>query len=220
MKRRSLIILDCDGVLLDSEVLSAEVLLGEFAREGFAADIGYFFDNCLGRQFSEVAARIAGNFGRALPVAFEDRFRRLLLERFASELQPMPGAKSLLASLALPYCVATSSSPERAAASLKLAGLWPFIEHRLFCSAMVAHGKPAPDLFLHAARSCGADPATCLVVEDSDMGLMAARAAGMEAWRFTGGSHFRLARPGQGRQVAADREFDDLARLPELLAGR
>ena len=95
--------------------------------------------------------------------------------------------------------MATSSSVDRATVSLDITGLLPLFEGRIFSASMVAHGKPAPDLFLHAARTMGADPARCLVIEDSDVGLLAAKNAGMTVWRFVGGSHFRSAESARRR---------------------
>jgi HAD superfamily hydrolase (TIGR01509 family) len=218
MRSPSFLILDCDGVLIDSEALSAEVLLAEFAAAGFAADRAFFFGHCLGRSFPEVERRALAYFGQPLPEGFEARYKARLLARFASDLQPMPGARALLHSPPLRYCVATGSSPDRARISLQAAGLWRFVEGRLFCAAQVARGKPAPDLFLLAAQSCGAAVGDCLVIEDADMGVAAARAAGMAVWRFTGGSHFRDAAGQPARRLVADCDFDDLADVPGLIA--
>jgi HAD superfamily hydrolase (TIGR01509 family) len=218
VSRPSLLILDCDGVLIDSEALSAEVLLGEFAAAGFPADQPYFFSHCLGRSFSEVERRVRANFGRPLPEGFEARYKTRLLSRFASDLLAMRGARALLQGPPLRYVVATGSSPDRARASLEVTGLWPFVEGRLFCAAQVARGKPAPDLLLLAAATCGAAAGDCLVIEDADMGVAAAQAAGMAVWRFTGGSHFRDAGGQPARSLAADLDFDDLADLPGLIA--
>lgn len=189
MKR--LVIFDCDGVLIDSEIISAQMLVDELARLGVSIDLAYVARHFLGRSYPTVMATIRRDFHLDLPPEFEDQYRARLLDAFERDLRIMPHVAPVLARLALPLCVATSSSPMRAALSLSLVGLGHLAGPRLFTASMVQHGKPAPDLFLHAARVCGVIPAECLVIEDSLTGVRAARAAGMEVWRFVGGSHLR-----------------------------
>ena len=147
-----LAIFDCDGVLIDSELLSAQVLLDELAHAGAEFDLPYFFQNCLGRHFAAVADRIGRDTGQTLGDDFEHRFRNRFLEKFERELEPIARAREVLTRLRIPFCVATSSSTERAARSRELAGLSGRVGGRLFSSSMVARGKPLPDLFLPAVR--------------------------------------------------------------------
>jgi HAD superfamily hydrolase (TIGR01509 family) len=185
-----LVIFDCDGVLIDSEIISARMLIAELANLGVAIDLDYVAKHFLGRSYPTVMTQIRSEFGLNLPPDFEDAYRTRLLAAFEADLRIMPHVRDVLASLDLPYCVATSSSPKRAETSLRLVGLEALTGPCLFTSTMVARGKPAPDLFLHAMGAMGiADPARCLVIEDSLNGIRAARAAGMPVWRFTGGSH-------------------------------
>jgi beta-phosphoglucomutase-like phosphatase (HAD superfamily) len=155
--------------------------------------------------------------GRELPREFEVRYREALLRRFETELRPMPGAGDVLAALRVPACIATSSSTERATRSLAIAGFGNGNgngngkRRKLFTGSMVKRGKPAPDLFLLAANSMRALPGECLVVEDSDMGVQAARAAGMQVWRFTGGSHFAAGYRGGLQAARADRDLASMA---------
>ena len=128
----------------------------------------------------------------------------------------MPGVAATIANLATPYCLATSSSPERLSHSLALTGLAAAFMHRTFTASRVARGKPAPDLFLLAAHEMQADPARCLVIEDSETGMRAGLAAGMEVWRFTGGSHLRgmdLTPPPDATPHRSFAHFDDFAAL-------
>jgi len=185
-----LLIFDCDGVLIDSEVISARVLVELAAEAGASFDAAHVREHFLGRSFPTVARSIRDSFGIVLPPDFETRYRAELLARFEAELQPMPGILDLLGRLAVPACVATSSSPPRAMRSLAIAGIDRFFP-RVFTASVVPRGKPAPDLFLHAAAEMGVAPDRCLVVEDSRPGLLAARAAGMETVFFAGGSHLR-----------------------------
>lgn len=185
-----LVIFDCDGVLIDSEIISARMLVSELARLGVVIDLDYVAKHFLGRSYPTVMNQIRQEFGLDLPPEFEDAYRTRLLAAFEAELRIMPHVEDVLAALDLPYCVATSSSPRRAESSLRLVGLGSLTGARLFTSTMVARGKPAPDLFLHAMAAMGmTDPARCLVIEDSLNGVRAARAAGMQVWRFTGGTH-------------------------------
>ncbi len=186
-----LIIFDCDGVLVDSEVISTHTLLDTLATHGVDVDIGYVRKTYLGRAISVVKTDYLRLTGRDLAETFEADFMARLFAVYRAKLSAMEGVKDLIASLTCPYCMATSSSIERATVSLELTGLLPFFEGRIFCASMVARGKPAPDLFLHAARAFDADPTRCLVIEDSEVGLLAGRNAGMTVWRFVGGSHFK-----------------------------
>ena len=210
-----LIIFDCDGVLIDSEMLSADALIEEAARDGITLTHAHVRDHFLGRSFPTVARHIRETFDRPLPPDFETRYRATLLARFETDLKVMPGVLDLLPRLMVPHCVATSSSPPRLTRSLELSGLSPHFAHR-FTASEVAQGKPAPDLFLHAAARMGADPARCLVIEDSRPGIAAAVAAGMPVALFTGGSHMG----GIGFDIGAPlTAFDRWADFPRLWPG-
>ena len=186
----SLIIFDCDGVLIDSEVFSARALIDELARHGVAVDMRFVARHFIGRSYPVVVSEVRERFGVVLPPHFEVDYRTRLVASFEIGLTPMLGATEALEALRVPFCVATSSSPLRLAASLRISGLDRFFVDRAFTASEVAHGKPAPDLFLHAAARMGADPAQCIVIEDSTTGLLSGFAAGMQVWHFTGGSHF------------------------------
>jgi HAD superfamily hydrolase (TIGR01509 family) len=209
--RISLIIFDCDGVLIDSEIISATVLVEQLQLRGVAADLPFVFKNCLGRSFPAVAENVTRFSGRALPADFEARYGAALLQCFERDLRPTPGITAILDSLAVPYCVATGSAAERATRSIAIAGLADRVGDRLFTASMVEHGKPAPDLFLLAARRMKVPPTECLVVEDSDLGVQAARAAGMQVWRFNGGGHFAAGYTIPPGAAKPDREFADMA---------
>ena len=187
----ALVIFDCDGVLVDSEMLSAGVLMSMMKAEGLPITEEIFRSDFLGRSFAAAAARAAERFGRPLPEGFEMSYRNLLLTRMGEELAPMPGVVVVLNGLTIPFCLATSSSPQRLAVSLGATGLARYFEGRCFTASEVQAGKPAPDLFLHAARRMGEQPSRCLVIEDSEMGVRAALAAGMTVWHFRGGAHVK-----------------------------
>lgn len=215
----SLVIFDCDGVLIDSETLSTAVLVEMLRAHGIAIDRDHVLAHFIGHPYPVVAGKIAALGGAPLPAQFERDYQAALLARFEAELKPMPGIAAVLDALAVPYCAATSSAPERVHRSLAIAGLAQRFGERVYTVSMVARVKPAPDLFLLAAARMGVAPEACLVIEDSPLGIAAARAAGMRVWQFSGGSHFAATkRPEPG--PAPDRIFaamsDFFAAAPAL----
>lgn len=199
-----LVIFDCDGVLIDSELISARMLIATLRDFGVTVDMPYVARHFLGRSYPTVLGQIRKEFGVALPVDFEDEYRERLLAAFRKDLRAMPGVAKVLDRLAGPSCIATSSSPKRVTRSLSLVGLQDRFGTSVFTASQVQHGKPAPDLFLFAAARMGAEPGRTLVIEDSLNGIRAARAAGMTVWRFTGGSHIAEAdRSGPASDGAA-----------------
>ena len=186
-----LVIFDCDGVLIDSEVISARTLIRQLGLVGVNVDFAHVQRHFLGRSWSKVAAEIRQTHGLDLTTDFEGNYRSELLKAYETDLKTMPGVERVLGGLAVPFCAATSSSPARVRRSLEISALASFFGDRVFTASQVEHGKPAPDLFLLAARSMGVTPDRCLVIEDSLAGIAAARAAGMEVWCFAGGSHFQ-----------------------------
>lgn len=194
-KSMKLVILDCDGVLIDSEVISARMLIRELAPLGVQIDMPYVAQHFLGRSYPTVMQTIREDFGLNLSPDFELQYRNRLLRAFEEELKIMPGVVEFLHELALPVAVATSSSPRRVEMSLRRVGLWDRLGPVTFTSSLVPNGKPAPDLFLHVAEIMGAAPKDCIVVEDSLPGLRAGHAAGMQVWHFVGGSHMKPGRP-------------------------
>ncbi|SFJ82159.1 HAD family hydrolase [Celeribacter neptunius] len=184
-----LVIFDCDGVLIDSEVISARMLIAALAGHGVEIDTEYVARNFLGRSYPVVFSQIREEFGVTLPERFEEEYRQRLIAAFRAELVPIPGVRDVILRLAVPYALATSSSPPRLAESLAITGLDDLFAGRTTTASEVTRGKPAPDLFLHVAEKFQAVPARCLVIEDSLAGVQAGLAAGMTVWRFTGGSH-------------------------------
>lgn len=222
--RPDLVIFDCDGVLIDSEIISARMLIEALADRGVQIDLPYVARHFLGRSYPVVMQTIREDFGLNLPPEFEADYRERLLEGFRRELVIIPGVEEVMANLAVPFCVATSSSPRRVEMSLSLVGLWPRVKDRTFTASEVARGKPAPDLFLHAAARMGAVPDRTLVIEDSLTGIQSALAAGMTVWRFTGGTHMGPATPPEPegcRPHARFASFADFFQIaPDLDARR
>jgi HAD superfamily hydrolase (TIGR01509 family) len=206
-----LVIFDCDGVLVDSEMLSCQCLSEALGECGIALSIEQALQLFLGQSASAVT-QYYHERGQSIPESFLVELKARVLQRFRRSLQPIPGIGSLLSSLQIPFCVASSSDLDRVSLSLALTGLTPYFGNRLYSAQMVMRGKPAPDLFLHAAARMQTEPARTLVIEDSISGVTAAKAAGMTAWGFVGGSHYQ-SRNGcrMLSDAGADRVFDRMA---------
>jgi len=215
MTKPDLIIFDCDGVLVDSEVLSCRCLSEVLAGYGIDLDLDQALDLFLGRSMTAVRDHYEAH-GRLIPEQFSTELSAGVRAAFLSALCPIEGVSSVLEGLQIPHCVASSSDFDRVSFSLSLTGLAPHFERRLYTSQMVERGKPAPDLFLYAADRMQADPGRTLVIEDSVSGVMAAKAAGMTVWGFIGGSHYQ-SRDGKAilHEAGADRVFGRMAEFWE-----
>ena len=212
-----LVIFDCDGVLIDSELLSVEADLACLSEEGLDLSAEEILERYTGISMAGMLADLEARFGRSFP-DFADRHRRRLHALFEAGLKPIPGAAELLASLACKACVASSSTPERLRHALALVGLFDRFRPHIFSATEVARGKPAPDLFLYAAARMGVAPKRCVVIEDSIPGIVAAASAGMTAIGFTGGAHCR---PGHDRRLfaaGAALVIGAIAQLPRALS--
>ena len=163
----------------------------------------------MGRSWKNVEAYAEAAMGRPLPDGFRQRYLDAMFAAFEAELRPVPGVAEALDAIALPTCVASSGSHEKMRFTLGHVGLWERFAGRIFSATEVEHGKPAPDLFLHAAERMGWEPAECAVVEDSPAGVEAALAAGMTALGYAGST--------PAERLAGARVFTDMAELPGLL---
>jgi len=214
----SLIIFDCDGVLVDSEPISIRCTAAALTVAGYPIDPAGVLERFLGISTAAMVATVEQETGRSMPPGFVGNLRHTILTAFERELRPMDGIADLLDRLDRPACVASSSVPERIRLSLRVAGLLERLEPDIFSATMVRRGKPAPDLFLLAAERMGVPPSSCIVIEDSAAGVRAGRAAGMTVFGFVGGSHLSpaVARPGLLAE-GAHRVFDRMADLNEYL---
>ena len=211
MIQPDLIIFDCDGVLVDSEVLSCRCLSKVLSGHGIDLGLDQALDLFLGRSTTAIVEYYEA-LGRSIPEEFSTELRAGVRAAFTSALCPIEGVNTLLEGLKIPHCVASSSDLDRVSYSLFLTGLAAHFDKRLYTSQMVERGKPAPDLFLYAADRMQADPRRTLVIEDSISGIEAAKAAGMTVWGFVGGSHYQ-SRDGKAilSQAGADRVFGRMA---------
>lgn len=207
-----LIIFDCDGVLVDSEVLSVEVDRRVLAEFGWHLTREQIVHRFVGRSSAHFRAELESHLGRALADDWEAPYLPWYAEAFERELVAVAGVESALDRIPWQTCVASSGSHEKLRRTLGITKLHSRFEGRIFSATEVAEGKPAPDLFLHAASRMGVLPEHCVVVEDSRFGVAAARAAGMHALGYAGGLT-----PADWLQGAGATVFDDMAALPGLL---
>jgi HAD superfamily hydrolase (TIGR01509 family) len=184
-----LVIFDCDGVLVDSEPIAMRVLLKTLSEAGLSLAPEDAHALFLGKSLASISAILGKEFGLEVKSSTLEQMRRHLYEAFRLELQAVPGVARTLQELRTATCVASSSQLERIHLALKVTGLLHYFEPFIYSATMVAEGKPAPDLFLHAARQMRTDPRQCLVIEDSPAGIEAAVRAGMRVYAFVGASH-------------------------------
>lgn len=207
-----LVIFDCDGVLVDSERICVKVdalIMADLGCPFTEAEIVELFVGSSGEVYT---AAVEERLGRPLEKDWQLRYEHLYDEAIAAELTAVDGITEALDALTVPYCVASNGHHDGIRNSLALTSLLGRFEGRVFSASEVAFGKPAPDLFLHAARAMGVDPARCAVVEDSAYGIRAARAAGMRAFGYCGGLTPAARLEGPGTVL-----FDDMRELPALL---
>ncbi|HKS56882.1 MAG TPA: HAD family hydrolase [Steroidobacteraceae bacterium] len=215
MSPPQLVIFDCDGVLVDSEPV-ANRMLGQMLRElGLDLTQEQIFEQFVGYSMAHVLRVIESLLGRAPPENFLRDLQARTFEAFRTELRAMPGIEATLDrldELGLPFCVASSGDHEKMRTTLGITGLWSRFAGRIFSVTQVARGKPAPDVYLFAARQLGAEPAACIVIEDTPPGVQAGVAAGMTVFGFCAHT------PEQKLKAAgAHLTLDDLCRLPALL---
>jgi HAD superfamily hydrolase (TIGR01509 family) len=207
-----LVIFDCDGVLLDSERLAVKVDVLVLRQLGWPLSEADVIDRFVGRSDEFMQSALEEHLGRKLPANWAAPFEPLYRQAFESELAPVDGVINALDRITIPTCVASSSSHQKLRYTLGLVGLYKRFEGRIFSASDVANGKPAPDLFLHAAEQMGVEPARCMVVEDSRYGVEAARRAGMRVLAFAGGLTRAELLEGPSTIV-----FYDMRELPKLL---
>lgn len=208
-----LIIFDMDGVLIDSETLACNMLREQLAAVGVELSFAEVVSTFVGLSSASSRDIYRDRFGIANVDALMARMREAWQRDCAAKLQPMPYVSEILAKLDRPRCVASSTSIEGIARSLKQTGLDVHFGDRVFSAQMVARGKPAPDLFLYAAERMGVQPEAAAVIEDSVPGIRAAKAAGMRVLAYAGGAHVDHA----GQAAEGVETFSDMRELPRRL---
>ncbi|HEY5864259.1 MAG TPA: HAD-IA family hydrolase, partial [Candidatus Tectomicrobia bacterium] len=189
------VIFDCDGTLVDSELLGNHVLVECIAELGLTVPLEEAVARFTGGKLADCIAVIEQRLGCAVPLDFVPEVRRRMAEAFQAQLQPVAGIETVLQGLQIPYCVASSGPRAKVELSLRTTGLLHYFQGRIFSAYEVGSWKPAPGLFLHAAHALSVPPERCAVVEDSVLGVQAGRAAGMTV--------FGYAPSGNGASLAA-----------------
>ena len=212
-----LIIFDCDGVLVDSEVISCRVHADVLTRYGYPITAEQVHQRFLGRSAHEATLEVERELGRPLAEAYELERRTSLLTELAATVEAIPHLHETLDAIGARMCVASSATHEKIFTTLSRVGLYGRFAPNIYSGTQVSFGKPAPDLFLFAAEQMQAAPARCLVIEDSVPGITGAVAAGMTVLGFHGGSHCRPGHADALQAAGAFRTFDDMRQLPGLI---
>jgi HAD superfamily hydrolase (TIGR01509 family) len=212
MQRFGLVIFDCDGVLVDSEVITSRVFAGMLNELGIPATVDEVFDKFVGRTMAYCLEVIAGMLGREVPAGFAQQYYARTALALKSDLKMVPGIESALDEIGLPYCVASNGSHEKMQTTLGITGLLPRFQGKLFSVTEVARGKPFPDVFLYAAAQSGVAPSACAVVEDTPTGVTAGVAAGMTVYGYCAHTPVRRL-----IEAGAHYTFDRMSDLPDLL---
>ncbi|TPN62176.1 HAD family phosphatase [Mesorhizobium sp. B1-1-1] len=219
MARSRPIIFDCDGVLVDSEPLAARAYERVYEKHGMPGVHGGIIAQCIGMKQSDIIVKIRELTGHQFPAAADGDIWSETRILFSQELKPTPGIAAFLEALEGDRCVASSSSVERINHSLAVTALARFFGDAIYSSSMVKNGKPAPDIFLFAAAKRGANPADCIVIEDSPFGIQGAVAAGMTAIGYTGGGHTYPEHGARLKAAGADFVCTDWQEISRQLSG-
>ena len=176
------IIFDCDGVLVDSETITARVFQKMAKELGLDLDFESAIEEFVGTSMKSNLQFIDENIEGDLPVTFEKEFRERTYQAFKTDLKPVKGITSLIEKLRVPFCVASSGPIEKIRLNLSLVNLLANFEDKIYSSYDIGSWKPDPGIFLHAASSMGFAPEECVVIEDSTSGIRAALAGGFKVY--------------------------------------
>ncbi|CAO4136383.1 Phosphoglycolate phosphatase [Methylorubrum extorquens] len=211
------LIFDCDGVLIDSEILVCRLVSEELTALSLPLSVDDVILRFAGRPEREMMAELERDYGGPLPESFLARTRARTAECYATELQAVANVGEILRRLRAPFCVASSSAPPKLRLGLAVTGLDVHFGENVISAASVARGKPAPDVFLYAAGWMRVAIPDCLVIEDSVPGVTAARAAGIRTFGFTGGRHCPPDFGARLQDAGAETVFADMRDLKRLL---
>ena len=211
------LICDCDGVLVDSEVIADRVMFDALTATFPSIDFVPVVKTAFGQQTSRFLAGLEQQFDIKLPANFFETLEHNVELALAASLGPIHGVRDALQRVTLPAAVVSNSRLARVAASVRRAGLQQIFGERVFSAEQVARPKPYPDVYLFAAKTLGVEPARCVVVEDSVAGLNAARAAGMKTIAFVGASHIPDGYADALRAMGITRIMKHMDELPALI---
>ncbi|MBO9830655.1 HAD-IA family hydrolase [Xanthomonas sp. A2111] len=213
-----LLISDCDGVFVDSEVLADRVMLDALGAYVPRVELEQFLAGSFGLTAQEIVQRVQRQYALDLPPGLYQEIRTRSEALIAAEVQPIAGVREALLALPLTLAVASNSMRESVVASVARAGLTERVGERIFSADMVARPKPAPDVYLLAAKTLGVAPERCLVIEDSATGASAALAAGMTVIGFTGAAHIPAGHAATLRQLGVAAVMEHMRELPQTYA--
>ncbi len=191
MAKPDLVIFDCDGVLVDSEIIAARVEADLLTEAGYEISAEELAETYAGLTFKDILMAVEEKSSIPFQISMIDRAEELVDRRLRREVRAIDGVRDAVAAVTVPRCICSNSRSERIAFMLEKTGLSPLFAGRIFSAleTPTARTKPAPDVFLFAAETLGAKPADTFVIEDSVHGVTGARAAGMRVVGFTGASH-------------------------------
>jgi len=204
------VMFDLDGTLVDSEGLCNQAFLDLLPQ--LSDTVESLIQRYRGKKLATILADLESRLCQKLPDAFEQHYRHHVAELFARGLNPMPGVVEMLEATHYPKCIASSGPPLKIRQALQVSGLAPYFGDSIFSSYEVGSWKPAPGLFQYAANTMGFMPSQCVVVEDSEIGIEAATAAGMQAFRYV--RNGETLSYHDGNEVS----FDNMSQLPQLLS--
>ena len=217
-----LVIFDCDGVLINSEEIYLDSEIEFLSNAGFQIEKRAHMEAFMGLSYDDwrvkLGAAVQKRSGHPLPEDFFESLHSFIMQRFESELRSISGVRGAVSSLELLCCVASSSRLPNLQWKLEHTGISDLFSPRIFSADMVDRGKPAPDLFLHAAATLGMEPRHCVVVEDSANGVIAGKAAGMKVIGFTGGDHCLPDQEAILMNSGAHVVIDDFAKLGSTIS--
>jgi HAD superfamily hydrolase (TIGR01509 family) len=212
-KRFDLVIFDCDGVLVDSELITNRIFVRMLNELGLTLSLSDMFEQFVGRSMPQCLAVVTELLGRPVPDNFVEEFQHRSAAALRSELKAVADIETVLAALRVPFCVASSGTHEKMRTTLGITGLLPQFAGRMYSVTEVARSKPHPDVFLHAASQQGVAPAACAVIEDTPTGVRAGVAAGMTVFGYC------ALTPGPSLiEAGAHHTFGRMRDLPALLA--
>ncbi|MBL4751329.1 MAG: HAD family phosphatase [Amylibacter sp.] len=214
----NLVIFDCDGVLLDSEIIACAADAEALRNIGFDITTEQVAMHFAGIPDEAIDLIFEKKLGRPLPENFRADIKRKVLDKYRTELQPIEGAKSLLSVMKTNKCIASSATPAKLALGLVNADLYELVYPHIFSARLVVRGKPHPDIFEYAARVMDVPAERCLVLEDSVAGVTAAKAAGMKCVGFTGGSHCQAGHADRLRDAGAYLVIERLEQMLDIVA--
>ena len=213
-ERFALVIFDCDGVLVDSELITSRVFAQILGELGLALTVTEVHDRFVGKSTPQCLEMITAWLGREVPADFLPEYHRRTMAALQSELKAVPGIEAALDVIRVPYCVASNGSYDKMQTTLGVTGLLDRFKDRLFSVSEVARGKPFPDIFLYAAGRFGVAPSACAVIEDTSTGVTAGVAAGMTVFGYCA-----LTPAHRLIEAGAHKTFDRMSDLPGLLGG-